>query len=746
MKKRLVRFGIFGICLAFFGVLGVAQVAGPLNQNIRDSFIRVSDGSTTNTALQTIIFGATITETATGPINQLWKNSFTTTATGTTGIRVAVDGGLAATNISGLTIGEVLVGITGGFLGQTSDLIVTNNRVIINASSGISSANASIPFGKPIDLNGFALFDGTSLNLRHTGHLIPTLDNGYTLGDTNNRWKSLWIGPGSIHMGSSNDVRATWSIDATSNVVLSIAGNTVSTVSDTGNTTVPGDLTIQGATTSTNGWTVEAGGASITGASSINGALNMSGAGITNLLDPVAAQDAATKNYADTNESNLDHGSLGGLGDDDHTQYLLTNGTRAMAFDLDMGNQSLTNLNLADGVDVVAHVSADGSSHAFLNQDVTTTGTPTFDTLSVTNGGVTVQIGGIVLDAVGTNQNSPALSLRGDSGGTEVEGTIATIYGADPYVRISVDDDDSTPALTAVIDIHDQVVAFATDNATDIGASGANRPKNIYTAGLINVGSTLTMANTNLILNGQWLSGDGGEEGVFVATDGKVGVGTATPDCQFEVESATAIGCFSDTDGSATLRIQTTINTPPADTACGGVSFRANDDATNMLAYARLRGFVADDTDTSEDGYAIVEVRKGAVLTEAMRWDENGDTIAVGALTGKAKNAAMVNGTALTAANFKGHFYYNKSGAVITNTAPTIADGLNGGWGNHNDFAAAAITAVVPAGAAFIDQDGTIITTSLTSGGTSKAERLYMIADDSTNYYITTKIGTWSSP
>lgn len=56
-------------------------------------------------------------------------------------------------------------------------------------------------------------------------------------------------------------------------------------------------------------------------------------------------------------EVNLDHGSLSGLLDDDHTQYLLVSGARAMSGDLDMGTNNITNVNLVDGVDVSAHAS-----------------------------------------------------------------------------------------------------------------------------------------------------------------------------------------------------------------------------------------------------------------------------------------------------------------------------------------------------------------------------------------------------
>lgn len=52
-----------------------------------------------------------------------------------------------------------------------------------------------------------------------------------------------------------------------------------------------------------------------------------------------------------------DHGLLAGLADDDHTQYLLTSGSRAMGGSLDMGANNITNVGTVDGVDVSAHAS-----------------------------------------------------------------------------------------------------------------------------------------------------------------------------------------------------------------------------------------------------------------------------------------------------------------------------------------------------------------------------------------------------
>jgi hypothetical protein len=55
--------------------------------------------------------------------------------------------------------------------------------------------------------------------------------------------------------------------------------------------------------------------------------------------------------------SAVSHSSLLDLTEDDHLQYLPRTGVRSMTGDLDMGGQSVTNVNLVDGVDVSSHAS-----------------------------------------------------------------------------------------------------------------------------------------------------------------------------------------------------------------------------------------------------------------------------------------------------------------------------------------------------------------------------------------------------
>lgn len=67
-----------------------------------------------------------------------------------------------------------------------------------------------------------------------------------------------------------------------------------------------------------------------------------------------------------------DHGGLTGLGDDDHTQYLLVSGARSLSGNLNLGGNQITNVGNVDGVDVSTHA----SRHLPNGADALTTATP----------------------------------------------------------------------------------------------------------------------------------------------------------------------------------------------------------------------------------------------------------------------------------------------------------------------------------------------------------------------------------
>lgn len=63
------------------------------------------------------------------------------------------------------------------------------------------------------------------------------------------------------------------------------------------------------------------------------------------LRTPVNDTDIVNKAYVDANAGVSDHGALTGLGDDDHTQYFLADGSRALGGNLDIGTSFRTFVN-----------------------------------------------------------------------------------------------------------------------------------------------------------------------------------------------------------------------------------------------------------------------------------------------------------------------------------------------------------------------------------------------------------------
>lgn len=181
------------------------------------------------------------------------------------------------------------------------------------------------------------------------------------------------------------------------------------------------------------------------------------------------------------------HGNLLGLLNDDHTQYLLVNGSRAMTGSLDMGGQSISNLNLVDGVDISAH----GSRHLPNGTDPLTTAAPSANlTLATTN-----SVG--LANSLSRSDHSHALDvgLVGDivtiqPGDTTSAGTSDSIARADHRHALASGTPSSTgtantegvsTGVARVDHSHDTVIvntevesstAFTTTSTTDVVITG----------------------------------------------------------------------------------------------------------------------------------------------------------------------------------------------------------------------------------------------------------------------------------
>jgi len=116
------------------------------------------------------------------------------------------------------------------------------------------------------------------------------------------------------------------------------------------------------------------------------------------------------------------HSALAGLSADDHTQYLLANGTRSMSGSLNMGGQQITNVGNVDGVDVSAHA----SRHLPGGTDALAVATPVGVTV-----GATAAEGDAASFARSNHQHGITRGTPATVGTANDAGTASTVAGSD---------------------------------------------------------------------------------------------------------------------------------------------------------------------------------------------------------------------------------------------------------------------------------------------------------------------------
>ncbi len=135
-----------------------------------------------------------------------------------------------------------------------------------------------------------------------------------------------------------------------------------------------------------------------------------------------------------------DHGTLAGLADDDHAQYLLADGTRALSGAWSMGSQATTNVNIDSGT--IGGITLDGAI-AGGDQSFTGVGDMTFTSGSILKSGstntntlllaandttfITLTTGATDTLDIGAHSISGKLT----AGATEIEGSAFDINGGD---------------------------------------------------------------------------------------------------------------------------------------------------------------------------------------------------------------------------------------------------------------------------------------------------------------------------
>jgi len=151
----------------------------------------------------------------------------------------------------------------------------------------------------------------------------------------------------------------------------------------------------------------------------------------------------------------IDHGNIDGLGDDDHTQYLLVSGTRAMSGNLDMGSNNIVSVGTVDGVDVSAHAArhnpggadalatasavgltaastnTEGNATSFARSNHTHSINVTTGTLSTINAGDIAQNGTATGLARRDHQHPVATASASTLSGSNTEGVSTSLARAD---------------------------------------------------------------------------------------------------------------------------------------------------------------------------------------------------------------------------------------------------------------------------------------------------------------------------
>lgn len=126
-------------------------------------------------------------------------------------------------------------------------------------------------------------------------------------------------------------------------------------------------------------------------------------------------------------------------------------------------------------------------------------------------------------------------------------------------------------------------------------------------------------ATENIKLNGQWLSNDGGNEGVYVATNGRVGIGTSSPGALLDlkgVKSSAVPTLRVEDDATMALGVGGKITLGGKYTSAGN----ALADATYMEAYK-------ENTSSGNYSFALAFGTReyGRNLTEKMRISASGN-------------------------------------------------------------------------------------------------------------------------
>ena len=413
------------------------------------------------------------------------------------------------------------------------------------------------------------------------------------------------------------------------------------------------------------------------------------------------------------------HGDLLGLNADDHPQYMLASGTRALTGQLDVGSNAIVNAGLINGVNVAAHASRhqpNGSDPLPTGPGISVSGSSTNST-GISNNLSRADHGHALGADVWTNSNHP----------TTISGYGIGDLTSSVRTSISVSGSLSYNASTGVL-------SYTTPTTDGVSEGGGNQyfTSDRARAAISTTGS-LSYNNTTGVISYTTPNSDGIVEGstnqYFTAARARLSISVTG---NLAYNSATGVLSYTNpTTSSVTEGTNLYFTNARARLALAAGGSLSYDNSTGIISYTTpTTSGIVEGTNL----YFTQARARGAISTSgSLGYDSNTGVISYTTPTTsgitEGSNQYFTQARARTSISATGSLAYNNTTGVLTYTTPTT-DGITEGSTNLYFTTARARGAVSATGSlSYSSSTGVISYTTPTSDG---------ITEGSTNLYFTT--------